>query len=130
MAAELAVDRASSPLKENKGAESESAQKQLLKGEDKKGGINLNSAMLDLQIKRDGNGVPLPVFQQPIGEMRIDGFLPIIIDIIPIVNLPLLLGLADSEEDATDPGYEYGFNPRQKIDRFKMPEADQISRLN
>jgi hypothetical protein len=57
------------------------------------GGIDLNPALLDLQIRRDGNGVPLPLPLQPIETMHIDGFLPVIINIVPITNLPLLLGL-------------------------------------
>ena len=61
------------------------------------GGINLNSALLDLQIKRDGNGIPLPVIQQPIGNMKIEGFIPVIINVTP-VNLPLLLGASASQE--------------------------------
>ncbi|MBN1869265.1 MAG: glucose-6-phosphate isomerase [Candidatus Omnitrophica bacterium] len=62
------------------------------------GGINLNPDLLDLQIKRDGNGIPLPVNLQPIHQMKIDGFVPVIINVTPIVNLPLLLGF--SEKDA------------------------------
>jgi hypothetical protein len=59
----------------------------------KKGGIDFNPALLDLQIKRDGNGVALPMNLQPIEVMNIEGFLPVIINITPVVNLPLLLGL-------------------------------------
>ena len=60
------------------------------------GGIDLNPALLDLQIKRDGNGVPFPVWQQPIEQMHIEGFLPVIIQITPItVSLPVYLGLGD-----------------------------------
>ncbi len=54
------------------------------------GGIALNAKLLDLQIKRDGNGVPLPLLQQPIGEMRIEGFIPVIINITPAPNLNFL----------------------------------------
>jgi phosphomannomutase len=61
------------------------------------GGINLNPALLDLQIKRDGNGVPLPVNLQPIQQMHIDGFIPIIIHVTPVVNLPQMLGFAEGE---------------------------------
>ena len=68
----------------------------------RKGGIDLNPALLDLQIKRDGNGVPLPLPMQPIENMHIEGFLPIIINVTPITNLPLLLGLADTESDAEE----------------------------
>ncbi|GEM_PF-6306142 len=66
------------------------------------GGIDFNPALLDLQIKRDGNGVPLPLPQQPIETMRIDGFVPIIINITPIPNLPMLLGLADPAPDTQE----------------------------
>ncbi len=56
------------------------------------GGIDLNPALLDLQIKRDDNGIPLPVSQQPLNKMNIQGFVPVITNIVPIqelmVNLP------------------------------------------
>jgi hypothetical protein len=58
------------------------------------GGIDLNPALLDLQIKRDGSGVPLPLPQQPLETMNIEGFLPVIINIIPMpaLNLQMILG--------------------------------------
>ncbi|MCR4336625.1 MAG: hypothetical protein NUV91_02305, partial [Candidatus Omnitrophica bacterium] len=59
-------------------------------------GIDFNSDMLDLQIKRDVKGVPLPLPQQSIETMRIEGFLPIIIDVKPI-DLPTFLGFEDSQ---------------------------------
>jgi hypothetical protein len=52
---------------------------------------------MDLQIKRDGNGVPLPLKQQPIGDMNIEGFLPVIINVSPVIDLPLLLGFTEEE---------------------------------
>jgi len=61
------------------------------------GGIDLNLSLLDLQIKRDGNGVPLPTKQQPIHNMKIEGFFPVIINVSP-VNIPLLLGETDEIE--------------------------------
>lgn len=57
------------------------------------GGIDLNPEMLDLQIKRDASGMPLPVSQQPIINMDIEGFVPVIINITPVTNVPLMLGL-------------------------------------
>ncbi len=65
------------------------------KASDAPGGIDLNPALLNLQIKRDGNGVPLPLPMQPIERMNIEGFIPVIINITPVTNLPLLLGIAD-----------------------------------
>lgn len=64
------------------------------------GGIDLNPALLDLQIKRDGNGIPLPLTDQPLEEMHIEGFIPIILNVTPITNLPLLLGLGNGRENA------------------------------
>ncbi len=61
------------------------------------GGINLDPTLLDLQIKRDGNGVPLPMSDQVIENMKIEGFIPVIIHVTPITNLPLMLGFADGQ---------------------------------
>jgi hypothetical protein len=52
------------------------------------------------QIKRDGNGVPLPIEMQDLGniEQRIKGFTPVIINVTPIPSLTPLLGLSREEE--------------------------------
>lgn len=68
------------------------------------GGIDLNADLLDLQIQRDENGIPLAVDQQPLDNIRIQGFMPIIMDVTP-VNLPLLLGRQNHSPDGpSDPG--------------------------
>ncbi len=54
-----------------------------------RGGIDFNSANLSLQIKRDGHGVPLPISQQDLENIKIDGLIPVIIDIKPATNLPI-----------------------------------------
>jgi len=55
------------------------------------GGIDLNSANLNLQIKRDGRGVPLPLSQQDMAQLStIQGFVPVILEIKPAVDLPIL----------------------------------------
>jgi len=56
------------------------------------GGIDLNPALFTLKVRRDENGVPLPLPQQPVYNINIDGFIPIIIDIVPMPNLNMLLG--------------------------------------
>lgn len=73
------------------------------------GGINLNPALIDLQIKRDGNGVPLPLYQQPVESINIEGFLPVIINVTPITNLPLLLGIADEKEQENEVSYNLSY---------------------
>lgn len=88
-------------------------------GQENPGGIDLNPALLDLQIKRDGNGVPLPLPQQPIENMRIEGFIPIIINVTPVTNLPMLLGLADEEKNQQE------VNPE-----LKARELEEIISLN
>ena len=42
------------------------------------GGIDLNAANLNLHIRRDGNGVPLPVSQQDLENIHLDGLVPVI----------------------------------------------------
>jgi hypothetical protein len=49
------------------------------------GGIDLNAANMNFMIKRDGNGVPLPLAQQDMAQLsRIKGFVPKILDIKPV----------------------------------------------
>jgi len=65
---------------------------------DRKGGIDFNPALLDLQIKRDEHGIPLPIDPAMIDNININGLTPVIIQLTPITNLPLILGFADSDE--------------------------------
>ncbi|MBF0486366.1 MAG: hypothetical protein HQL16_07635 [Candidatus Omnitrophica bacterium] len=55
-----------------------------------KGGIDLNAANLNLQVKRDGAGVPLPVSAQNLENFKIDGLIPEILSIQPVTTLPFL----------------------------------------
>jgi len=57
----------------------------------RQGGINMNSANMDLQIKRDGNGMPLPLIRQDMAMLAaIPGFVPEIIEIRSAFNLPII----------------------------------------
>ncbi len=47
------------------------------------GGIDFAASNLDMQIKRDGAGVPLPVGQQDLDNIHIDGLVPVIVNIRP-----------------------------------------------
>ena len=49
------------------------------------GGINFDAALLNLEIKRDSSGVPLPLSDQAFVNLapRIKGFSPLIIDVRP-----------------------------------------------
>jgi len=94
------------------------------------GGIDFNSAHLNLQIKRDGNGVPLPISQQPLEQMQIDGFLPVIINIAPVLDLPLLLGIAQQEEE--EKRVKKDLDPADEPDweATALEEADELSVSN
>ncbi|MDE2028185.1 MAG: response regulator, partial [Candidatus Omnitrophica bacterium] len=57
----------------------------------KQGGIDLNAANLNMLIKRDGNGVPLPWVQQDLTPFKkIQGFVPQIVEIHPALNVPII----------------------------------------
>jgi hypothetical protein len=57
-----------------------------------KGGIDFNEQYLKMNIKQDGNGVPLPIDQQDLNSIRIDGLVPNILSITPVTSLPILAG--------------------------------------
>jgi hypothetical protein len=87
------------------------------------GGIDLNPARLTLQIKRDDNGTPLPIPLQPIPVemMRIDGFVPVIINITPITNLPMILGVNETGSDTQT--IDVGQDPRHQAPRPSVRQA-------
>lgn len=95
-----------------------------------KGGIDLNPGNMDLQSNYGGERIQLPMPNIPLESIKIDGLVPIIIHVAPVVNLPFLLGLSDVP--VTDDAAE--FQPQQSpIDaprRFKAREAEEIGLLN
>ncbi len=58
------------------------------------GGIDFDPSNMNLQVKRDGKGVPLPVPQQNLEQINIEGLYPVIINMMPVnaQTLPVLLG--------------------------------------
>ena len=66
------------------------------------GGINFSSEIVDFQIKRDGNGAPLPAEFQPFRNMQIKGFAPVIIKIAPM-NVPAAQSLPFAYLDEEGP---------------------------
>ncbi|MFH0754930.1 MAG: hypothetical protein V2A70_10230, partial [Candidatus Omnitrophota bacterium] len=69
-------------------ANKESAE--VLKTKDRVGGIDFNEQYLKMNIRRDGNGVPLPIGQQNLDNIKIDGLFPVILNIQPVTSLPVL----------------------------------------
>lgn len=92
-------------LKGGEGSSSSSTSVNSVSSDDfTKGGIDFDPTLLNLQIKRDGKGVPLPIPQQNIENINIDGLFPVIINIQPInpQTLPIFLGKsAESQPDST-----------------------------
>jgi signal transduction histidine kinase len=58
--------------------------------QDKYGGIDLNPAMLEMQKR--GQGMDFNAPMDPAMLENINGFTPVIIQIVPITNIPLILG--------------------------------------
>jgi len=63
------------------------------------GGIDLNPANLSLDIKGDSSGVPVSNPAQSFQNIHVDGFVPVIIQMAPIPNLPAFLGISQTEKD-------------------------------
>lgn len=59
--------------------------------EAKYGGIDLNPVQMSLEIRRDRDGAPLPISYQPIDNINVDGFIPVIVNISSVSNLPFIL---------------------------------------
>ncbi len=64
------------------------------------GGINFDPTLMNLQVKRDKNGVPLPLPQQDLQNINIEGLYPVIINIAPatMANFPLLSKAAEEKQ--------------------------------
>lgn len=66
---------------------------------DTKGGINLDPSLIRFKIKRDARFTPVEIDPIELQNIKIDGFIPVIINITPVTNLPMLLGfVADQPE--------------------------------
>ncbi len=63
------------------------------------GGINLNPANINLNVTKEGNGVEMPAdLPVNVETFSFDGLVPVIINIVPITDLPLFLGAGKEEE--------------------------------
>ncbi|MEW5895225.1 MAG: hypothetical protein AB1650_05670 [Candidatus Omnitrophota bacterium] len=84
------------------------------------GGIDLNTSFLNLKIRRDDKGLPLPANRQPMQEfLKIEGLVPVIINVVPIQNLPMFLGLSG------EPGETESANHSMRQDVF-----DKVAKLD
>ncbi len=62
------------------------------------GGIDFDPANLNLEIRRDKDGQPPPLSPLQTESIKIDGLVPIIINIVPLTNMNLLLGTHENTQ--------------------------------
>ncbi len=95
----------------------------LADGEDAEtGGIDLTPDKLNLEIQRDdASGVPAGVIPLPSSDVQIEGLYPVIINILPVSNLPVLLGTAE-QDDPTEVGWLEFDVFDQSLDLVRKPE--------
>ena len=62
------------------------------------GGIDLNSNRLNLETKGEGVKFNLPKELENLDPASLSGFTPVIFRIVPITNLPFLLGLSEKDQ--------------------------------
>ncbi len=94
------------------------------------GGIDLNASALDLKTANVGKfSFPVPTPQMIQNMNQATGFVPIIIQVTPIVNLPLILGFAnENEKHSNELTFNLsGLDPIVGRERFKARELAEIS---
>jgi len=92
-------------------------------GDEKLGGIDLTTGALNL--KREGRGIDFPM--QDINTLNLEnfkGFTPVIFQMVPVANFPLLLGVVDVDPpDKERQGYSavpsYAVENRKSISNFR-----------
>lgn len=64
------------------------------------GGIDLSAERMDLKIKRDGNGVVLPIADQDLQNLKIDGLTPVLLNVAPATpaSVPFLMNLGNATQ--------------------------------
>jgi len=90
------------------------------------GGINLDAGLLDLQIKRDENGVPLPMPKQSLETINIDGFVPVIINITPVTNMLFLIGAEEGQKEPVEMGQNEADMPFKLTQKYRVNRTKDI----
>jgi len=78
---------------------------------EKPGGIDMNPNNLNLQTQGGRFDFQLPLNSIDLQNIRIDGFTPVIINVAPLTNLPLLLGLVEETEETENVRITPGRDP-------------------
>lgn len=92
------------------------------------GGIDLDPNLFELETKGDGQLI-FPRFKGNVENLNINGLIPVIINVIPIISLPVLLGLSDSTEDESNNLSYDSLDPLDRKDYKSAGHLDQLSLL-
>jgi len=84
-----------------------------------KGGIDFNPKNLDIETRGEGMEFNTPFDPHVLETMDIQGFTPVIFQIVPLTNLPMFLGLTDEHED------EPPFDTAQDIQPLNLSFIDK-----
>jgi hypothetical protein len=64
------------------------------------GGIDFNSENLTVDVNKSGAGIEFaPISDQQIQDLNIKGFVPVIINVTPAINLPIILGVTNPQKE-------------------------------
>ncbi|MBZ0166510.1 MAG: hypothetical protein K8I00_06855, partial [Candidatus Omnitrophica bacterium] len=90
------------------------------------GGIDLDPNLFDLERKGDGTLI-FPKFMGSVEQLNINGLVPIIINVTPVPNLPLILGMIKKAEPESNSISYDSLDPSDNKILFELDPTDQLS---
>ncbi|MGE0268256.1 MAG: PfkB family carbohydrate kinase [Candidatus Omnitrophota bacterium] len=94
------------------------------------GGIDLNPNNFEIETRGDNQNIHIQFDLEKLQELNIQGFVPVIINITPILNIPLLLGISDDQErEQEQTAQDLEQSPVDRKERFSFQSAEELSRL-
>jgi len=91
----------------NKEAKDDGAMLQSERATQAPGGIDFNPQNLELEIQGNRRDVPFTLTPENLDRTNFEGFYPVIFNITPVTNIPLILG---SSEETDDEQLSYNVN--------------------
>lgn len=90
------------------------------------GGIDMNPIIMQREIQKNGNGVIIPISPVPVENFKVDGLMPVIINVTPVTNVMFLLGIADQDPNkkSTEVSYNLSSSPMDLRKEYKDKELD------
>ncbi|GEM_PF-5784744 len=75
-------------------------QKDLAQKTEEVGGIDFNADKINLEVNNDGQEIQFHFDPKEFENMNVDGFIPVIMSVTPVNDLPLFLGLKNDSQSA------------------------------